>query len=339
MDRIEQKELDTIDIKKLTKFQKKQVLSLVDRFTKDNKETTKDSFQLCPKCGKDHPKITKAGKTRGGKQMYLCHECGKRFVEDIGKPSYSSWYDISAWRIFMEDTIQGKTLDESAEKLGIFHSTAWSWRHKLMDRLKALQDDVVLSGKCELDEKYFHKSHKGKKMEGVKPKKRGTPAKKRGISKELICSLTAVSRDGAAFAEVHNMGKPSQDDVENISCHFGKGTFFFTDGTNCYDRLVEEKEGKSKKLVTWESYDEYYHLNNVNSLHSKIEERHKRCHGVADKYLPRYCALWAKEYSLSGHDPADKVRIMLGLFGRRDDDKRLKTSKLKTSNIFAMAAS
>ena len=176
-------------------------------------------------------------------------------------------------------------------------------------------------------------------IEGVKPKKRSTPSKKRGISKELICSLTAVSRDGAAFAEVHNMGKPSQDDVGNISCHFGKGTFFFTDGTNCYDRLVKYKEGRSKKLVTWESYDEYYHLNNVNSLHSKMEERHKRCHGVADNYLSRYCALWAKVYSLSGQDPADKVRIMLGLFGRKDDDKRLKTSKLKTSNIFEMAAS
>ena len=86
-------------------------------------------------------------------------------------------------------------------------------------------------------------------MEGVEPKKRGTPAKKRGVSDEQICSLTGVSRDGAAFAEVHNMGKPSQDDVENISCHFNNGTFFFIDGTNCYDRLVNEKEGRSRKLI------------------------------------------------------------------------------------------
>lgn len=139
MDRIEQKELDTIDIKELTKFQKKQVISLVEQFNEDNKETTKDSFHVCPKCGKYHPNITKAGKTKGGKQMYLCHECGRRFVEDIGKPSYYSWYDISAWRIFIEDTLQGKTLDESAEKLGIFHSTAWSWRHKIMDKLRSSQ--------------------------------------------------------------------------------------------------------------------------------------------------------------------------------------------------------
>ena len=95
MDRKEQNELDILDIKNLTKFQKRQVVSLVEKFNEDNKETTAESFHVCPKYGKDHPKITKAGKTKGGKQMYLCHECGRRFVEDIGKPSYSSWYDIS----------------------------------------------------------------------------------------------------------------------------------------------------------------------------------------------------------------------------------------------------
>ena len=70
-----------------------------------------------------------------------------------------------------------------------------------------------------------------------------------------------------------------------------------------------------------------------------MEERHKRCHGVADKYLPRYCALWAKVYSLSGQDLEYKVKSVLGLYLRREDVTRLKTSNLKTSNIIEMAAS
>lgn len=241
METKEQKEQETLDISKLTRFQKKQIISIFDKFSSENMEITKGSFQVCPKCGKKHPRLIKAGKTKGGKQMYQCRECGRRFVEDIGRPSYYSWRDMSAWRIFIEDTLEGRTLDESAEKLGIFHSTAWSWRHKIMEKLKSAQDEIILSDKSELDEKYFHKSHKGKKMDGVEPKKRGEPAKKRGISDELICSLTGVSRDGSAFAEVHNMGKPSQDDVENISGHFTKGTFFWLDGTNCYDRLIKRR--------------------------------------------------------------------------------------------------
>ena len=106
--------------------------------------------------------------------------------------------------------------------------------------------------------------------------------------------------------------------MENIAHHFSSGTFLWTDGTNCYDRLVKEKGGGSKKLVTLESYDEYNHLNNVNSLHSKMEEREKKCHGVADKYLPRYCALWAKVHSLSGMDLSDKVRSVLGLYEKKE---------------------
>ena len=152
----------------------------------------------------------------------------------------------------------------------------------------------------------------GKEIVECRTQEERDSGKEEGISGELICSLTGVSRDGAAFAEIHNMGKPSQDDVENIAHHFSSGTFFWTDGTNCYDRLVKEKGCGSKKLVTWESYDEYNHLNNVNSLHSKMEERERKCHGVADKYLPRYCALWAKVHSLSGMDLSDKVRSVLG---------------------------
>lgn len=127
MDSIEQKEKDTIELKKLTKFQKKQVLSLVDRFLEENEESKKEVFPACPKCGKAHPVLTKAGKTKGGKRVYLCHEYGRRFVEDIGRLSNYSW------REFMEDTLQGKTLDESANRLGISHSMAWSCRHKIME--------------------------------------------------------------------------------------------------------------------------------------------------------------------------------------------------------------
>ena len=103
MDTIEQKEKDTIELRKLTKFQKKQVLSLVDRFLEENEESKKEGFPTCTKCGTAHPVLTKAGRTKGGKQMYLCHECGRRFVEDIGRPSHypstTSLHGGCLWRI------------------------------------------------------------------------------------------------------------------------------------------------------------------------------------------------------------------------------------------------
>ena len=67
MDTIEQKEKDTIELRKLTRFQKKQVLLFVDRFLEENEESKKKGFPACPKCGKAHLVLTKARKTKGGK--------------------------------------------------------------------------------------------------------------------------------------------------------------------------------------------------------------------------------------------------------------------------------
>ena len=65
MDTREQKEKDTIELKRLTKFQKKQVLSLVDRFLEENEESKRGGFPVYPKCGKAHPVLTKAGRMKG----------------------------------------------------------------------------------------------------------------------------------------------------------------------------------------------------------------------------------------------------------------------------------
>ena len=49
MDTIEQKEKDTIELGSLTRLQKKQVLSLVDRFLEKNEESKKEGFPAYPK--------------------------------------------------------------------------------------------------------------------------------------------------------------------------------------------------------------------------------------------------------------------------------------------------
>ena len=67
MDTIEQKEKDTIELRKLTRLQKKQALLLIDRFPEENEESKKKGFPACPKCGKAHLVLTKARKTKGGK--------------------------------------------------------------------------------------------------------------------------------------------------------------------------------------------------------------------------------------------------------------------------------
>ncbi|MBD0859445.1 IS1595 family transposase, partial [Erysipelotrichaceae bacterium 7770_A6] len=67
---------------------------------------------------------------------------------------------------------------------------------------------TVVSGEIELDEKYVLNSHKGEKIDNLKPRKRGGSASKRGLSNEQICLPTAVQRNGTAVLKATNTAAP-----------------------------------------------------------------------------------------------------------------------------------
>ena len=46
-----------------------------------------------------------------------------------------SRYDRATWHAFIKDTLAGCSLDESAEKLGFSHQTAFTMRHKVLTAL------------------------------------------------------------------------------------------------------------------------------------------------------------------------------------------------------------
>ena len=97
MDTIEQKEKDTIELGKLTRFQKKQVLSLVDRFLEENEESKKEGFPACPKCGKTHPVVTKAGRTKGNMERSVLGLYEKR--RDKKRPKTSNLKTLNVFDV------------------------------------------------------------------------------------------------------------------------------------------------------------------------------------------------------------------------------------------------
>ena len=82
-------------------------------------------------------------------------------------------------------------------------------RMKLLHMFEKLLNTTVVSGEIELDEKYLLNSHKGEKIAGVEPRKRGGSALKRGLSNEQICLPTAVQRNGTAVLKATNTATPT----------------------------------------------------------------------------------------------------------------------------------
>ena len=86
--------------------------------------------------------------------------------------------------------MNGFTVRQSADECGIHKNTAFRWRHKILDALTNMMNEVELDGIVEADETYFKQSFKGnhkKSKTFVMPRKshsRGGKSKKRGLSND-----------------------------------------------------------------------------------------------------------------------------------------------------------
>lgn len=268
----------------------------------ENKGISKAPLCTCPHCGGEN--VIRFGRKRG-KQRYQCKDCKKVFMATTGTTMENSHSDENAWKTVVEDTINGHvSIDKTAEKIGVCHTTAFNMRHKVLMTLESHleTDPVVLQDISELDETYVLESLKGKKFgENAprKPRKHGAKASKRGISNEQVCIMAGVQRNGGpAYAVTTNRANPSKEEIgEAFKDHVGTGCVAFTDGLKGYKHLenivdcviesVSVEEQKSSKTAN---------LNNVNGFHSHIKARYNYYRGVATKYINRYNALFSATY-------------------------------------------
>ncbi len=240
----------------------------------------------CPECGSE--RVKRNGK-RNQKQAYLCKACGKTFVETSTSAVMYSHASETVWKQVIQDTVEGVSIDKTAESLDLSHPTVFRMRHKILFAVEqAVMDaDIQLEGVCEADETYVLESVKGSKIhEGYhrKPRKHGAKASKPGISNEYICVCTSVDNDNKCTAAIVNRASPSKAEIEQV---FGdkvsEETVILCDGSSRYDILEEKCTVAHAKRV-----------NKVNRFHSFIKERIRAARGFSTIYLSRYSVLFSQ---------------------------------------------
>ena len=112
---------------------------------------------VCPFCGKAH--VVRNGR-HDGKQRYLCKECGKTFFASSNSIASGTHKNLAVWEQYVDCMINGYSLRKSAAICGIHYNTAFAWRHKILDALQKMADNVVLDGIVEADETFFAVSYK-----------------------------------------------------------------------------------------------------------------------------------------------------------------------------------
>jgi hypothetical protein len=229
------------------------------------------------------------------------------------------------WKQVIRDTVDGISIDQTAEALDLSHSTVFNMRHKILYCVEQaiLNTRVVLEGVCEADETYVLENVKGCKIpDGYhrKPRKHGAKASKPGLSSEYICVCTSIDSDNTCIASAVNRAMPSKAEIEQV---FGDkvsaDTVLLCDGSKNYDVL----EGKC-------TVAHVKHPNKINQFHSFIKERLRRSRGVATVYLNRYNALFTQVFGK--HDSAaDKIfELMVSRNGSFSDISSVKSLSLLT---------
>ena len=308
------KDLQTI-VRQLSDYHVNQIAQTALRYLALNQELAEIKPDNCPCCGDLDARFIRKGKQRG-KQRFQCKSCGHKFTYDTKQLTSNSQQPLESWVIVLEDTLSLESLDSTANKIGVCHSTAFHMRHKLMLYMEtAMAAAEPLEALIEADETYVLESQKGTRVTHRKPRKYGEGASKRGLSDEQLCVCFAADREKHIVARCVNRAKPSAEDlVDALAEHIAEKSLLLCDGATSYNYLAEKTNCEKVSLVGHESYNKVYHLNTVNSLHSRFKEMLRTFRGVATKYLNRYAALFALislsvDRTLS--ETADQVRRIL----------------------------
>lgn len=279
---------------------------------------TKERFangRVCPVCGVTH--VVRNGKRKDGTQKYICKDCGKSFVITTNSIVSGTRKDFNVWIKYVDCMLNGFSVRKAAEECGIHRNTAFAWRHKILDALQNVANDVILDGIVEADETFFTISYKGNHKKSKKftmprePHKRGNSTHVRGLSSEKVCVPCAVNRSGMSIAKVSNTGRVSTKDLHEIyDGRIDPSATLVTDKMNSYVRfsnangieLVQLKTGKAKKGI--------YNIQHINSYHSQLKRFMKSFNGVSTKYLNNYL-IWHNFVNYAKESDVEKRAILL----------------------------
>lgn len=247
----------------------------------------------CPACKSSL--LKGHGKYRG-RSRYKCLACFKTF-NDLTRTPLAGIHDADKMRQFAAKMADGgESLRKSCENFDIDMETAYNWRHKVL-RGYSVDPSRTLKGIAEADETFFLYSEKGDPTVSKhrRPRKRGGKAKKAGINDEQVPVIVGCDRQGELILGVAGRGRISVKQIEQVlGNHIDPEATLCTDSHSSFRKFAKTHHikfqpvniSKGKRVVKG-----IYHIQHVNSAHTRLKSWIDRFHGVATKNLNNY-AQW-----------------------------------------------
>jgi len=267
--------------------------------------------KVCPRCGSTH--IRRNGTVRH-KQRYSCCNCHRSFGDTTGTLRFKSKHTKETWDYYLESFAMKLTLREAAQRCNISLTTAFYWRHKILDALASDLYAQVLTGVIQADETYVQDNYKGNYQAAKNLGKaivgdvvpayqlnrvsghrhgRGKATGTRGLSKQKICIPCAIDAQGKTLARAAGKGMVQQQYLDYaLDKHLTGSSVLVTDKSQANLLFCEAHEFPLVQLKAGsESHkSKPYNLQKINNLHSRFKRLIALFKGVGSKYLNNYLA-------------------------------------------------
>lgn len=188
--------------------------------------------------------------------------------------------------------LYGLSLRKTASEVGISTTTAFAWRHKVIEALKDYPEVIRLSGEIQMDETYFLLNMKGPWKGRDMPrsaKKKGEPAVLRGVSNEHVCVLVAIDENDQVLCEVIGQGNPLKENIfESVKDKIQIGSHITSDSKSSYADIAHQLKCSITQIPSGEHTKDTYSLGVINNYHSELKTWFRKFRGVSTKHLDGY---------------------------------------------------
>jgi len=114
--------------------------------------------------------------------------------------------------------------------------------------------------------------------------------RKRGLSRDQVCVPCAIERETkSTISKIGGLGKPSRQTIENVfSMKFKEKSILCTDKESSYIKFSESLNIEHIQLKDFVSKKHIYHIQTINSFHSRLKDFMRTFNGVSTKHLNNY---------------------------------------------------
>ena len=259
-------------------------------FLRDNRFT--EETACCVHCGSIH--FRKAGKV-DDRQVFRCGDCGRKFRYTSKTIFQSAKLSLETYMKYIHCMMSGMSIRATAFECGISKNSAFYLRHKILDALQEMEDEVQLDGVVEADETFFTLSFKGNHSRSrhfrmPRPARhRGSSNHTRGLSAEMVCVPCAVNLDGKSYAKVSGLGAANQLSIDSVlKNRISRESILCTDLNGIYGKYALENGLVHVQIKSNQRKSGVFTIQHINNYHSRLKGFLRPFNGVATKYLNNY---------------------------------------------------